>query len=566
MSRLFLRSPSQRPKQSPSRKQQQPTSTPPLCFLTAQHVIVDSGGGGGTQYVDETAETAGVFTGTVALGYNGTEVVGLRLDTSNNLYVNLNTAIPAGSNLIGQAEISDGTNVLFTSGHPGYIQGTVSIGSGPFAVNLTEVGGTSFALGQQLAAAALPVVLTAIQITALTPPTAAAIAAAIVANPPTVGVSGTVSVTQGTTPWIVAGGGTAGTPGTAVLTVQGISGGTTIPVTATIAASQTIAVTNVGTFLVQAEIEGHAGVALDAVLGATKPANVLQVGGNDGTNAYAIPLASGGGSIVVSGTFYQSTQPISIASGAVASGAFASGSIASGAIASGAIASGAIAAGAAAAGAFADGSVFVRSANASTFPVTATIAAAQTIAVTNAGTFVVQASIASAQKIEIYDGTNTATVKAASTAAVATDTALVVTEPGSTTAGACANDVGDINIFRYLGRQYRPTRSCDRQYGCGSGLYRLGPNTHSYRVSCCAKTLHGGPRWHWRCFCHRHMERTDQRDCCVNKRTRRSNGDDLMALTPSGSQIDNPGGGSGGVTSLNSETGAVTLLQEPIFQ
>ena len=43
-------------------------------------------------------------------------------------------------------------------------------------------------------------------------------------------------------------------------------------------------------------------VTLDAVLGATKPANVLQVGGNDGTNAYAIPLASGGASIVTSGT------------------------------------------------------------------------------------------------------------------------------------------------------------------------------------------------------------------------------------------------------------------------
>ena len=43
-------------------------------------------------------------------------------------------------------------------------------------------------------------------------------------------------------------------------------------------------------------------MTLDAVLGATKPANVLQVGGNDGTNAYAIPLASGGSSIVVSGS------------------------------------------------------------------------------------------------------------------------------------------------------------------------------------------------------------------------------------------------------------------------
>lgn len=45
-------------------------------------------------------------------------------------------------------------------------------------------------------------------------------------------------------------------------------------------------------------VGGAAGVTLDAVLGATKPANVLQVGGNDGTNAFALPLVSGGGAVV----------------------------------------------------------------------------------------------------------------------------------------------------------------------------------------------------------------------------------------------------------------------------
>jgi len=42
---------------------------------------------------------------------------------------------------------------------------------------------------------------------------------------------------------------------------------------------------------------------MDAVLGATKPANVLQVGGNDGTNAYGIPLSAGGAAVLTSGTF-----------------------------------------------------------------------------------------------------------------------------------------------------------------------------------------------------------------------------------------------------------------------
>ena len=150
--------------------------------------------------------------------------------------------------------------------------------------------------------------------------------------------------TQTTSPWIVAGGGTAGTAATGVVTVQGIASMTPLLVTATFASAQHVIVDS-GT--------------ITAVTSITNP-------------------------VAVTGTFWQATQPVSIASGQVASGAFASGSIASGA---------------AAAGAFADGSVFVRSNAASTFPVTATIAAAQTIAVTNAGTFAVQDTVLDAALI-----------------------------------------------------------------------------------------------------------------------------------------------------------------------
>jgi hypothetical protein len=89
----------------------------------------------------------------------------------------------------------------------------------------------------------------------------------------------------------------SGTFGTSPTAVAG-----TLPVNASLFIGTT-AITTTGTAgqpLVG--IAGHAGVTLDAVLGATKPANVLQVGGNDGTNAYAIPLASGGTSVVVSGS------------------------------------------------------------------------------------------------------------------------------------------------------------------------------------------------------------------------------------------------------------------------
>jgi hypothetical protein len=57
--------------------------------------------------------------------------------------------------------------------------------SGTIGVNLSEFGGSGVSLGQQLAAASIPVIMPAATITALTPPTAAAIASAIVSNPPT---------------------------------------------------------------------------------------------------------------------------------------------------------------------------------------------------------------------------------------------------------------------------------------------------------------------------------------------------------------------------------------------
>lgn len=63
---------------------------------------------------------------------------------------------------------SDGTNLNFVHG---LIDGTGALitTSNGLPNNLVQVGGTAFALGQQLAAASLPVVLTAAQMTTLTP-------------------------------------------------------------------------------------------------------------------------------------------------------------------------------------------------------------------------------------------------------------------------------------------------------------------------------------------------------------------------------------------------------------
>jgi hypothetical protein len=52
-------------------------------------------------------------------------------------------------------------------------------------------------------------------------------------------------------------------------------------------------------FVEQVKVTGNTGAVMDAASGATKPANALQVAGNDGTNAYPIPLSSGGSKALV---------------------------------------------------------------------------------------------------------------------------------------------------------------------------------------------------------------------------------------------------------------------------
>lgn len=74
-----------------------------------------------------------------------------------------------------------------------------------------------------------------------------------------------------------------------------------------------------------------------------------------------------------------------------------------------------------------------------TQPVSGTISISGTVPVTESGLWNVNQAIGVAGFGKVTDGTNTAAVKAASVAALATDPALVVTTNGSTTAGAPAN-------------------------------------------------------------------------------------------------------------------------------
>jgi hypothetical protein len=308
------------------------------------HVICDSGcsGGGGGGGTSSNFGAAFPTVGTAAGASNGTDMEPLLVDGSGNLKVVLSGTSPISGTVTanqGTANsaanawptlVTDGTNTLFTSGHAGYVQ---------------------FPSAQ------------AVTLTSTT-------------------ITGTVSVTQGTSPWIVAGGGTAGSPGTAVLTIQGVGSGTPVPISGTVTATPT--------GIYEVSPTGAANTKTNPFFNAL----------TDGTNVITAAISAYGSAptgtevmgvnafitntIPVTGTFFQATQPVSCATAA-------------------------------------------------TCPVTATIAASQTIAVTN-----VTASNLNAAVV----GTGTAGSPAGNiltVQGVASMTPLLVTNTPSTSGGDSTN-------------------------------------------------------------------------------------------------------------------------------
>lgn len=76
------------------------------------------------------------------------------------------------------------------------------------------------------------------------------------------GGGGSTSVTQGTTPWVVGGNGTAGTAASGVLSVQGIASMTPVQVSQGTAANLNATVVGTGTFAVQATTQGATNITL----------------------------------------------------------------------------------------------------------------------------------------------------------------------------------------------------------------------------------------------------------------------------------------------------------------
>ncbi len=246
------------------------------------HVIVDSGGGGGTQYTDGTAESAGAFTITVAGSYNGTDVVGLRSDASNNLLVNLNTAVPAGTNLIGLIEISDGTNAMGAM---------ANFGTSPTGVKALNANASLFIGTTVASAAASGVQLVGIEGHAggvFDAATGAAVPANAIMVGGTDGTDLRAFSVNSSGQQVVVGAGTAGSGSGGVLSIQGVASGVTVPITGTITAVTTITnpVTVVG----------------DAASGSAVAGNPVLVAGQDGTDARTLLTSNTGQLHVVADT------------------------------------------------------------------------------------------------------------------------------------------------------------------------------------------------------------------------------------------------------------------------
>jgi hypothetical protein len=203
----------------------------------------------------------------------------------------------AVSAISGVVEVS-ATGSVNSSGNPIYVSAAIS--STNISTNIAQVGGATMSLGQQLAAASVPVVLTAAQITTLTP--LSTIAVSGVSGVVEVGPTGSANtktnpffneITDGTNAMgVMANFGT--TPGavTAVNTNASLFQGTTavgsgaplqvslantgangtaLSVTATLAAATTNVIGTV-------RVIGNAGAVFDAATGAAVPANAVQMG------------------------------------------------------------------------------------------------------------------------------------------------------------------------------------------------------------------------------------------------------------------------------------------------
>lgn len=214
-----------------------------------------------------------------------------------------------------------------------------------------------------------------------------------------------IAVTQSTSPWIVAGGGTAGTAASGVVTVQGIASMTPVQVSQATGTNLHVVVDS-GAVTVTNATAANLKVAatLDAettkVIGVTRTADGAGNLLTSNSTTYTAKFGLDNNLLGTLGTAFSTAGKVDVkvASGDIASGAVASGAIASGAVASGAFASGSVSDGAIVTlGAKTDAKSTATDGTSITImqvlkEISAMVQAPASTPVTNAGTFAVQAA------------------------------------------------------------------------------------------------------------------------------------------------------------------------------
>ena len=296
----------------------------------------------GIQYTDGTASTATSFTGTVAMSFNASNaIVGLRSDASDNLLVNVaaftgtvgvvgtlthNAAVPAANNIGALVAVASsaaptynaGDQVLLSTDLAGNLR--VSVASVVATNNITEWA--NVLLGAPTTYGTAPTGNIVIGVNAFVTNTVPVsqsgswTVAATQSGTWNVGVTGTVAVTQSTSPWVVSLTSTTVTNTVAENLTQ--VAGTTLGATA---------VTNFGTAPAAAAVPGVNASIYAGVTGITATGSSLNV---NVTNTVPVTLTS----TTITGTVAvtQSTSPWTVQGDSASGAANAGNPVKSGAV------------------------------------------------------------------------------------------------------------------------------------------------------------------------------------------------------------------------------------------
>jgi hypothetical protein len=404
--------------------------------------VTGGGGGGGTQYAD--GATQATPTGTVALGKNASNVLhSLSLDNSGNLNVNLASgsisggnaaasptaaAVPASADYLGYNSGGNLVGVSTANALPVAQQGNITINAltntSIVKAQLQDNAGTAVTVGQKAMASSLPVVLSSDQ-------TAIPVSQNGTWN--ITNVSGTVSLPTG-----AATGTKQDTGNTSLASIdtktpalgQALAA-SSVPVVLTAAQLTTLtpltSITTVGTITNVVHVDDNAGsltvdnggtFAVQATVAASatniaKAEDVASADADVGVPAMAVRKATPANTSGTDGDY----EMLQMSAGRLWTSSTIDSAIPAGTNVIGHV--------------IVDSGAVNATLAAETTKVigTVNIAAAQTIAVTESGTWTVQpgnTANTTPWLVKPHDGTNAGTIKAASTAAAATDTALVV--------------------------------------------------------------------------------------------------------------------------------------------